>query len=247
MSLLDQVRKLEQQVMSRLKELEPLMREYDQLRRVAQRLGLDYSSASKPASEPAEGTATAPRAAAKKRTAAKARAAAKPRAKRAVKARAGAGGARRATRTRQAESGAATAAPSKATPSKAAATAAPSKPAAAPSKPARSARGAGARKGAATRPGQRFEDVMRVVSANPGITVREVGAQLGVDATGLYRVAKRLTDEGRLRKDGTRLFPAESGAADAAAPVSSEGTPAAGAAQAGEPAAGGDAPTTNEG
>jgi len=43
MSLLDQMRKLEKQLVSRLKELEPLTREYEQLRRAAERLGIKYS------------------------------------------------------------------------------------------------------------------------------------------------------------------------------------------------------------
>ena len=46
MSLLDQVHKLEQQVVDRLKELEPLTREYEQLRKVAERLGVTYSPGS---------------------------------------------------------------------------------------------------------------------------------------------------------------------------------------------------------
>ena len=46
MSVLDQVRKLEQQVVDRLKELEPLTREYEQLRKVAERLGVKYSPGS---------------------------------------------------------------------------------------------------------------------------------------------------------------------------------------------------------
>jgi Winged helix-turn-helix DNA-binding len=52
--------------------------------------------------------------------------------------------------------------------------------------------------------------VLRLVGENPGITVREVGERLGVDATGLYRVVKRLSDEGRVRKDGRRLQPVDS-------------------------------------
>ena len=55
MSLLDQVHKLEQQVVDRLKELEPLTREYEQLRKVAERLGLKYS----PGSAEDDGAATA--------------------------------------------------------------------------------------------------------------------------------------------------------------------------------------------
>ena len=55
MSLLDQVHKLEQQVVDRLKELEPLTREYEQLRKVAERLGVKYS----PGSAEDDGAATA--------------------------------------------------------------------------------------------------------------------------------------------------------------------------------------------
>ena len=55
MSVLDQVHKLEQQVVDRLKELEPLTREYEQLRKVAERLGLKYS----PGSAEDDGAATA--------------------------------------------------------------------------------------------------------------------------------------------------------------------------------------------
>ena len=60
--------------------------------------------------------------------------------------------------------------------------------------------------------------MLRLVGEQPGITVREIGERLGVDATGLYRVTKRLTDEGRLRKDGTRLYPAEPAPVSPAAP-----------------------------
>src|SRR3954469_22973625 len=49
MSLLDQVRKLEREVVDRLRALEPLIFEYDQLRKVAEQLGLKYTP---PAAEP---------------------------------------------------------------------------------------------------------------------------------------------------------------------------------------------------
>ena len=58
MLLVDQVRKLEQQVMDRLKELEPLTREYDQLRKVAQRLGLKYAPGSAKSDDGAKPSAT---------------------------------------------------------------------------------------------------------------------------------------------------------------------------------------------
>jgi DNA-binding Lrp family transcriptional regulator len=60
--------------------------------------------------------------------------------------------------------------------------------------------------------------VLRLVTGHPGITVREIGERLGVDATGLYRVVKRLTDDGRVRKDGTRLHPIEPATTSAPAP-----------------------------
>jgi DNA-binding Lrp family transcriptional regulator len=59
--------------------------------------------------------------------------------------------------------------------------------------------------------------VLRLVAENAGITVRELGARLGVDATGLYRVVNRLTGEGRLRKEDTRLYAVETPAAPTAA------------------------------
>jgi DNA-binding IclR family transcriptional regulator len=55
--------------------------------------------------------------------------------------------------------------------------------------------------------------VLRVVSEHPGISVREIGERLGVDATGLYRVTNKLTADGRLRKNGTQLYAVESEAA----------------------------------
>jgi hypothetical protein len=54
--------------------------------------------------------------------------------------------------------------------------------------------------------------MLRVVSEHPGISVREISAQLSVNATGLYRVANKLTADGRLRKDGAKLYAIEAGA-----------------------------------
>jgi ribosomal protein S25 len=169
MSLLDQVRKLEQEVRDRLKELEPLTREYEQLRKVAERLGLKDSE--KPAEAEAEPQASTVARRGAARTGAGERSA-PTRAKRRAK--------RSAARKRAA------------------------KPAAKPS----GARATSARRAASARPGQRQDEVLRLVGEHPGITVRELGGRLGVDSTGLYRVVKRLTDEGRVRKDGPRLHPA---------------------------------------
>jgi hypothetical protein len=45
LSVLDEVRGLEKRVVSRLKELRPLVEEYEQLRQVADRLGVDVNAA----------------------------------------------------------------------------------------------------------------------------------------------------------------------------------------------------------
>ena len=55
------------------------------------------------------------------------------------------------------------------------------------------------------RPGQRSEQLVALVKANPGITVREAAGELGVDPTSLYRVVRRLEESGALRKTGLKL------------------------------------------
>jgi Winged helix-turn-helix DNA-binding len=207
MSLLDQVRKLEHEVVDRLKALEPLIFEYDQLRKVAERLGVKYTpTAAEAAGEGEPATPQGTRRPGRARAAAKGTA--KPRAKRSTTAR-------RST----------------------AATATGGTARAAGSRAKRSA----ARTGAGAGPGRRREQVLAVVGEHPGITVREIGERLGVDATGLYRVVKQLTDEGRLRKDGPRLHPAEPSAATAPALESGASAPAAGASD-GQPT---ESPATN--
>jgi Homeodomain-like domain len=57
------------------------------------------------------------------------------------------------------------------------------------------------------RPGQRAEQLIELVKARPGITVREIGAELGVDPTSLYRVVHRLEANGSVRKKGQALEP----------------------------------------
>jgi hypothetical protein len=54
----------------------------------------------------------------------------------------------------------------------------------------------------------RRERVLEVVGVAPGISVREVVAQLGVNRTSLYPVVRGLVSDGLLRKDGRRLWPA---------------------------------------
>jgi hypothetical protein len=67
-------------------------------------------------------------------------------------------------------------------------------------------RRAGSRRNAAT-PGSREQDVLRVVVAQPGITVSELGKRLGVDPTGLYQIVRRLAARGTVRKEGRQLQP----------------------------------------
>jgi hypothetical protein len=186
MSLLDQVHEFEQQIVERLRELEPLIGEYNQLRQLAERLGVSYT----PEPEGAA-AATAP---ARRRGAAKKRAtrrSAKPRGARRTPAKSA--NATPAAGPSSARSARKTTAPAKATRRTS-------------SRAKTSARRSQDSKPTGVRPGQRTEDVLRVVGEQPGITVREIGGRLGVDATGLYRVANKLTGEGRLRKDGTKLY-----------------------------------------
>ena len=58
-----------------------------------------------------------------------------------------------------------------------------------------------------SRPGDRDQQVLELVRGRPGVTVREVGNELGLDPTGLYRVVGRLEQRGELRKTGRNLQP----------------------------------------
>jgi hypothetical protein len=59
--------------------------------------------------------------------------------------------------------------------------------------------------------GSRQEDVLRLIRQRPGVTVRDLGQELGVDSTGLYRVVRRLESDGQIRKEGRKLEPADGG------------------------------------
>jgi CRP-like cAMP-binding protein len=63
---------------------------------------------------------------------------------------------------------------------------------------------------------RRADDVLRLVQSNPGITIREVAEELGVDPTGLYRVVGDLRSDGLVRKDGRGLHPVGDGAGEVA-------------------------------
>jgi hypothetical protein len=62
----------------------------------------------------------------------------------------------------------------------------------------------------AGRQSTRRERVLEVVGVKPGISVREIVAQLGVNRTSLYPVVRQLVSDGLLYKDGPGLWPVAS-------------------------------------
>jgi Winged helix-turn-helix DNA-binding len=137
MTVLDDLKKLEASIVKRYQELQPALAEVEELRRVAERLGVDLDRAGAKTAK----TAT-PR----------------PRGR-----RSSAGSSRRKAKV------------------------------AAPRRP---------------RAGGRREQVLKLVTERPGITVPEIGKALKVDPTGLYRYAKQLEADGAITKSGTALHPA---------------------------------------
>ena len=129
MSVIDDLKGLEDRVARRMTELRPLVDEYHELEQVAQRLGVAPPSA----------TDTAPR----------------PRRS-----------ARRARRSAPANAD-----------------------------------------GRRARTNGRRDQLLEMVKARPGITVREIGTELGVDPTSLYRIVHRLEQDGALEKRGRELVP----------------------------------------
>ena len=73
---------------------------------------------------------------------------------------------------------------------------------------ARPAGSTNSRAGTRTRSNGRRDELLAIVNARPGVTVREVGAELGVDPTSLYRIVHRLEQDGALQKSGRELRPA---------------------------------------
>ena len=61
-----------------------------------------------------------------------------------------------------------------------------------------------------TAAGGREQQLLELVRARPGITVREAGQDFGVDPTSLYRLVRRLEQNGQLRKKGRGLEPVAS-------------------------------------
>jgi transposase len=62
--------------------------------------------------------------------------------------------------------------------------------------------------GARARANGRRDQLLAIVKERPGVTVREVGTELGVDPTSLYRIVHRLEQDGALQKSGRELRPA---------------------------------------
>jgi hypothetical protein len=143
LTVLDDLKAVEQRLTARLEELRPALEEYRELEAAARRLGIDV--------DPAAGTAT--------RSAAKPSSTRKPRMS----------GARRAAPTRAKRRA-----------------------------PARTKR-------APRRAVQRRDQVLALIEARPGITVPDIGRELGVDPTGLYRVVRQLEAQGAIKKEGMAL------------------------------------------
>jgi transposase len=151
MSIVDDLRGLESRLAKRMKELRPMVEEYQELEQIARRLGL--------ADDPT-GTESAPR-----------KPAASTRSATSRRKRAGSTGANRGRR--------------------------------------RAARSTTTRPGgpAPSTSDGRQQQVAGIVQQRPGITVREVAAELGVDPTSLYRVVRRLEKDGTIKKQGRQLQP----------------------------------------
>jgi predicted HTH transcriptional regulator len=148
-AVLDKFKQAQQDVLARMRELEPMVKEYEELKTIAERLQLKTESA--PARQPR-------RQARERRTT---RAA--------------------ASRTTPAASGTAPAAPQR-----------------------RARRTARSRRSG---PGNRRDDILRLVSSNPGVTINQLGKELKVDPTGLYRPVRALVAEGVIDKQGASLHP----------------------------------------
>ena len=92
------------------------------------------------------------------------------------------------------------------------AAAAPPVQGAAPDAPARGAATDAPPQGAVpaearTRSGKYDSPLLKLVTAQPGITVAQAADQIGIPATGLYPTIRRLQAQGKLAKVGRTLHP----------------------------------------
>jgi Winged helix-turn-helix DNA-binding len=143
-SVLDDLRGFERRVLARLNELRPLVAEYEELERVAARMGIDSAASGE------ERAANAP----------PVRRRSRPQAKRTRPSRGGGG---RAASSRSRPGG---------------------------------TRATGA---------ERRARILELVTERPGISVPEIGKELGVDPPPLYRVVRKLQAEGLIEKEGSAL------------------------------------------
>jgi Replication protein A C terminal len=172
-TVIEDLKRLEERILTRIKELEANDAELEQLRDVARRLGILEGSGD----HAGPATASAPAATATTRT------------------RRGRPHARgRATETGTGTGTAAGAGAGAGTGTKARPGGARSATALADAVPA-------------GRQSTRRERVLEVVGGTPGISVREIVAQLGVNRTSLYPVVRQLVSDGLLYKDGPGLWP----------------------------------------
>jgi hypothetical protein len=144
LSVLDELHDVERRIAARLAELKPVVEEYEELQRVAERLGFE----------------TAPRQSRAAPARRARRAAAKPKRS------------RRAVRTKS------------------------------PARGSASRRRAG---GTQATGRERRERVLALIREQPGITVPDISALVGVDAPSLYRVVRKLQSEGIVKKEGKQL------------------------------------------
>jgi outer membrane biosynthesis protein TonB len=175
-TVLDDLRLMEERIAARIAELEPLVQEYNELQQIAERLGIDRAraaaaaakkAAAKPKAEPKPVPAAKAAPATPKPVAEpKAKAAAKPKAKPKSPAK------RKPAAKRRAAKGAAV----------------------------RRQPGGTQKAGA-----ERREHMLDLIRERPGITVPELSEALEVDAPSLYRVVRKLQSDGIVAKDGKSL------------------------------------------
>ena len=211
MSWLDELSELERRATARLAELEPqvaqiepLLAEYEDLKRLLERLSRERAAGlSTPETTVAAAPAAKPAPGPARKPAARKPAASKP----------------AASKPAASKPAASKPAASKPAAPKRAAASAAAKPAA--------PRGGGARsRRNAAPPGERERQLLELVASRPGVTVREIAGELGVDPTGLYGIVRRLQAKGRLSKEGAGLRLRET-AAEAAPPTASAPAPSA--------------------
>lgn len=79
-------------------------------------------------------------------------------------------------------------------------------------KPKRTSVGAstGGRRGRPKGSGKRAQEALALVTAQPGMTIPEIAARMGIKQNYLYRVLPGLAGEGRVKKEGRGWHPAGS-------------------------------------